>query len=84
VPDGPTWCFRTAARAPVEIFQCLIEIDYIPLLGSEADFAGMTAAGRMVQLAAPSVIWGEAGRQHTVESTLITIEPSVAFLEGIS
>lgn len=71
--DGRTWLFRTAAWAPGESRDYLLTLEVVPLPGREADFPSMTAVGREIQLAVPSIRWPEAGAEQTVESAPVII-----------
>jgi hypothetical protein len=71
--DGRTWLFRTAPWAPGESRDYLLTLEVVPLPGREDAFASMTAAGREMQLAIPSIRWSEAGGEHVVESAPVVM-----------
>lgn len=71
--DGRTSLFRTAPWAPGESRDYLLTLEVVPLPGREADFPRMTAVGREIQLAVPSIRWPEAGAEQTLESAPVRI-----------
>ncbi len=71
--DGRTWLFRTAPWAPGESRDYLLTLEVIPLPGREEALASMTAVGREMQLAVPSLRWHAGGVEQVVEGTPVVM-----------